>query len=273
MTHADSPSDETGQPAGTAAEAQASCEQLARQLAATQAELEDFTYSVSHDLRASLRHITAFVALAREDLGDKLPPGVASHLDTVTQSAKHMGRMIDGLSELSRLGHAEIKPEPVPVGVLVNSVRTELSHEPCAAKLEWQVSDDLPNVLGDAAMVRQLWRHLLSNAIKYSSKREQATVQVGWTRLAGDAAQVRFFVQDNGAGFNPRFVQKMFHAFQRLHSGNEFEGLGMGLVLSRKIVERHGGTIEAQGDVDAGCRISFTLPRVPESTDASSPSA
>jgi two-component system OmpR family sensor kinase len=240
--------------------------QLATQIAAAQAELEDFTFSISHDLRASLRHITAYAGLIREDLGDQLPAGVASHLDTVTHAAQHMGRMIDSLTELSRLGSAELHVDPADMGCLINDVRAELAGESAARQSVWQVADDFPLVRGDAALIRQLWRHVLSNALKFTRPRASAQVQVGWQWQPGpqpeshEAPRAQFFVQDNGVGFNAHFSHKMFHAFQRLHSARDFEGLGMGLALSRKIVARHGGAIEVQGDLDAGCRISFTLP-------------
>jgi two-component system OmpR family sensor kinase len=241
---------------------QAANAQLQRQLAATQAELEDFTFSVSHDLRASLRHITAYAGLVREDLGEQLPAGVAAHLDTLSQAAQHMGRMINSLTELSRLGGAELHQNQVVISGLINDVRTELSGDAVARQIAWQVADDFPLVRGDADLIRQLWRHVLSNALKFTRSRTSAQIQIGWQSPPGASAApcVQFFVQDNGVGFNPRYANKLFHAFQRLHSTHEFEGLGMGLALSRKIVERHGGAISALGEVDAGCRISFTLP-------------
>lgn len=245
---------------------QAANDQLTKQLAATQAELEDFIFSVSHDLRASLRHITAYAGLVREDMGEQLPAGVASHLNTVVHAAQQMGRMIDSLTELSRLGATELHSDRVDVGALIHHVRAELSDEPSAPQSVWQVADDFPPVWGDAALIRQLWRQVLSNALKFTRSKSSVQVQIGWQWQpvahpeSQDAPRVQFFVQDNGVGFNPRFAHKLFHAFQRLHSAHEYEGLGMGLALSRKIVERHGGAISAQAEVDAGCRISFTLP-------------
>lgn len=241
---------------------QAAHAQLQRQLAATQAELEDFTFSVSHDLRASLRHITAYAGLIREDLGEQLPAGVAAHLDTLSQAAQHMGRMINSLTELSRLGGAELHPRLVDIQGLINDVRAELQVDAAAGQIAWQVADDFPLVQGDADLIRQLWRHVLSNALKFTRLGASAQIQIGWQSPpeATVVPCIQFFVQDKGVGFNPRYVNKLFHAFQRLHSSHEFEGLGMGLALSRKIVERHGGAITALGDVGAGCRISFTLP-------------
>lgn len=269
MTHDALPPDTPPGPDAVRADlraAQAANAQLTRQLAAAQAELEDFTWSVSHDLRASLRHITAYVGLVREDMGDQLPPGVTSHLDTVSHAAQHMGRMIDSLTELSRLGRTELHQDPVDVGRLINEVRAELSGAPSAHQLVWQVADDFPLVRGDATLIRQLWHHVLSNALKFTRPRPSAEVRIGWQLLpesdpaTPDGPRGLFVVHDNGVGFDPRFAPKLFHVFQRLHSAHDFEGLGMGLALSRKIVERHGGAIWARGEVDGGCQISFSLP-------------
>ncbi len=236
--------------------------QLARQLEAVQAELGDFAYTVSHDLRASLRHITAYVDLVREDLGGAMEAGVSSHLNVVANAARLMGRQMDGLMALSRLDRSELNMAPVDVRPLIAQARSAFAAEMADRQMEWQVADDFPLVRGDAALVRQIWSVLLSNALKYTRSRAVARVQIGWTPHEGPdaAASCTFFIRDNGVGFNPQFAGKLFHVFQRLHSSSEFEGIGMGLALMRKIVERHGGRVWAQGEADAGCCISFTLP-------------
>lgn len=235
--------------------------QLQRQLAAAQAELGDFSYSVSHDLRACLRHINAYAGLIREDLGAGLEAGVASHLNVVSNAARQMGRQIDSLMALSQLRRADLQMAGVDVRPLIAEARSALAPELAGRQLAWHIADDFPLVRGDAALLRQLWSHLLSNALKYTRPRAAALVQIDWT--AEDAQNCTFSIRDNGAGFNSQFSDKLFHVFQRLHSASEFEGVGMGLALARKIVERHGGAIRAEGEVNAGCTVSFTLPLFP----------
>ena len=250
-------------------------EHLKRQLAAITSELESFTYSVSHDLRASLRHISAFVEIVNEDLGGHVNAGLASHLTTITLAAQHMTRMIDALMALSRLGHIDLVLSRVAMGPLIAEVRESLErgagpeagHQP----IQWQIADDFPATLADVVLVRQVWQHLISNAVKFTragaNVRASATpgaiagaakIQIGW-HLPGEG-QCEMFVKDNGVGFNPKFSAKLFQVFQRLHSASAFEGIGMGLALSRRIVERHGGSIDAKAEVAAGCEVRFTLP-------------
>ena len=233
-------------------------ERLARELAQARAELEDFTYSVSHDLRASLRHVSAYVQIIREDLDEQSNPGVVKHLDTVSQSAKQMGRQIDGLMELARLTRVELQPSPLDVGAMVRELCAELAPTLDGRALAWQLASDVPALQGDAALVRQLLGNLLGNAVKFTAPRSAAVVHVSWQMHDSDRCALT--VRDNGVGFNPQYKSKLFHAFQRLHSPRDFEGLGMGLALSRKIVERHGGSVWADGSPDMGCSVSFTLP-------------
>ena len=260
-------------------------EQLKRQLAAVTRELESFTYSVSHDLRASLRHISAFVEIVNEDLGGHVNAGVASHLTTITQAAQRMTRMIDALMALSRLGHIDLVLSRVAMGPLIAEVfeslergpGPEAGHQPIQPyqPIQWQIADDFPATLADVVLVRQVWQHLISNAVKFtraganvrasatpgaspSAISSAAKVQIGW-HLPGDGL-CEMFVKDNGVGFNPKFRAKLFQVFQRLHSASAFEGIGMGLALSRRIVERHGGSIDAKAEVAGGCEVRFTLP-------------
>lgn len=233
-------------------------DRLARELAQARAELEDFTYSVSHDLRASLRHVSAYVQIIREDLDEQSNPGVVKHLDTVSQSAKQMGRQIDGLMELARLTRVELQPSPLDVGLMVRELCAELAPTLHGRALAWQVASDVPALQGDATLVRQLLSNLLGNAVKFTAPRSAAVVNVSWQM--DDADRCALTVRDNGVGFNPQYKSKLFHAFQRLHGARDFEGLGMGLALCRKIVERHGGSVWADGSPDIGCSVSFTLP-------------
>jgi light-regulated signal transduction histidine kinase (bacteriophytochrome) len=232
--------------------------QLQRQLLQARAELEEFTASVSHDLRASLRHVNAYVQIIQEDLGDAAPAGIVGHLGTVSQAARHMGRQIDGLTALSRLNQVALQWSPVALAPLVRDVCAELAPALNGRALDWQVAEDCPALQCDAALLRQVLMHLLSNACKFTAPRAVAEVKVTWQH-EGDG-HCALTVADNGVGFNPGYSAKLFHVFQRLHGAREFEGLGMGLALTRKIIERHGGTVRASGAVDAGCSVSFTLP-------------
>lgn len=233
-------------------------EQLQRALAQARAELEDFTYSVSHDLRASLRHVNAYVQIIKEELAEQTNAALVAHLDTVSQAARHMGQQIDALMELSRLTRVSVQLATVDVGPLLRDVCTSMAPALSGRTVEWQVAPDFPALQCDAALLRQVLMHLLSNASKFTGRQPVAKIGVSWQ--ATDGGRCALTVTDNGAGFNPQYAEKLFHAFQRLHGAREFEGLGMGLALTRKIVERHGGVIWANGAPDAGCSVSFTLP-------------
>jgi light-regulated signal transduction histidine kinase (bacteriophytochrome) len=233
-------------------------ERLQRELGQARAELQDFTYSVSHDLRASLRHVNAYVQIIKEDLGEPISAAISGHLDTVSQAARQMGRQIDGLMELSRLTQVELKLGTVDTGQQVRDVCAALLPADGGRTVEWHVAPDLPALRCDAALLRQVLTHLLSNALKFTGTRAVAEIKVTWqAHVSGLCALT---VADNGVGFNPQYTDKLFHAFQRLHGAREFEGLGMGLALTRKIVERHGGVVWASAAPDAGCSVSFTLP-------------
>lgn len=236
-------------------------ERLQRELGQARAELDDFTYSVSHDLRASLRHVSAYVQIIKEDLGDQTGCAMAAHLETVSHAARQMQRQIDGLMELARLTQVSLQLSAVDIGELVRDVCTSLAPALAGRDVEWQVAPDFPALQGDAALMRQVLAHLLSNALKFSGTRPVAVIKVNWQAHA--SGQCAITVTDNGVGFNPQYKDKLFHAFQRLHSAREFEGIGMGLALTRKIVERHSGAVSADGAPDAGCSMSFTLPLAP----------
>ncbi len=233
-------------------------EQLRVELQAARAALGDFAYVVSHDLRAQLRHINAYSGLLREELAGQLSGDAGQFLDTITQAAQTMGRQIDGLMAWSQLDRVELQAATVPVATLLAEARAQLGAEMAQRQIDWQLPDGLPALRGDAALLRQLFVHLLSNALKFSRPRLTAVIQVGWAPAAD--RQVELFVRDNGVGYNPAQQDKLFHVFQRLHSASQFEGLGLGLALARKIVQRHGGQIAIHGAPDAGCRVSFTLP-------------
>jgi light-regulated signal transduction histidine kinase (bacteriophytochrome) len=232
--------------------------QLQRELLQARTELDDFTYSVSHDLRASLRHVSAYAQIIQEDLGERLTPDIAAHLATVQQAAKQMTRQIEGLTELSRLTRLDLQLTRLDLGQLLRDVMTDTTPAQTGQTLHWQVAQDIPALQADAVLIRQVLTHLLSNAVKFTAHRAVAEIQITWQTHASGLCALT--IADNGAGFNPQYKDKLFHAFGRLHGAREFEGLGMGLALTRKIVERHGGLVWANGTPDAGCSVSFTLP-------------
>ncbi len=230
----------------------ADIEALRNALAAARAELQDFTYTVSHDLRADLRHILAFAEIVQEDAGPQLDAEARSHLATITGAARHMGLLMDGLLAYSRLGAVDLRIEAVPVRPVVMEICAALQARYPQRVLEWRVADDLPTVQADAALLRQALEHVLGNAVKFTAARDVAVVAV-----ESDGAAL--VVRDNGVGFNPAAQSKLFHVFGRLHSQREFDGIGMGLALTHKIVQRHGGTVSAQGELDGGCSVRIAL--------------
>ena len=250
-------------------DARAEIAHLRQQLVQAGNALEDFTYSVSHDLRASLRHVSAYLKVVREDLGDGLDASIASHLDTAGEAAAQMARLMDALLELSRVGRAELEWGDVDLARLISDVRQQLEPDTAQRRIEWRIAPDLPIVRGDMALLGLVLRHLLTNALKFTRPRDQATIDIGWSRCEG---RCELRIRDNGVGFDPRQQDRLFRVFQRLHSPRQFEGIGIGLALARRVVERHGGTIVARGlpvnpahDATAnndlpGCEISLTLP-------------
>lgn len=238
-------------------ESEAERARLQAELETTRAELEHFVHKVSHDLRAPLRHITSYGPLLREMLAEGEDPSAC--LDTMDQSARHMGKMIDALLALSRLAKTELQSEALPMGRLVAEVMRGAEAQTGARQIEWHVATDWPVVQGDVTLLRQVWGHLLANALKFTRKRALARIDIGW-EPADEGSGTRFFVQDNGVGFNPDYTNQLFGLFQRLHSASEYEGTGLGLALARQIVLRHGGAIEAEARPDQGCRVTFTLP-------------
>jgi signal transduction histidine kinase len=231
---------------------------LERELAQARLAMEDFTYSVSHDLRASLRHVSAFVRIAREDLGTDADPEIASHLDKAAGAASQMGRLMDGLLELSRIGRAELQPGKVDMVLLVNDIRHQLQDQTQGRDIDWLVAPDLPQVHGDVALLHQALLQLMANALKFTRKCPQAVVSVGGQRRSDGWIEIQ--LRDNGVGFDPRLQDRLFRVFQSLHSAREYEGIGIGLALARRVVERHGGSISATGEPGKGCCISLTLP-------------
>lgn len=239
--------------------------QLESELAALRAEMQDFSYTVSHDLRASLRHILSYAQLVQEDAGPLLPEETAGFLNTITDSARHMGLLMDGLMELSRLGTVVVQIGPVSLHAVVQDVVAELTQHYPQRAIAWQVAPDLPQVLADATLLRAALRCVLDNAVKFTAQRPEARIAITAHTAAADGlaaaanAMVALEVQDNGAGFNPALQSKLFHPFQRLHTTKQFAGIGMGLALTRKMLERMGAQAMAGGAPDQGCTICITL--------------
>jgi PAS domain S-box-containing protein len=219
-------------------------------------ELEAFSYSVSHDLRAPLRHVEGFVEILRTS-STTLDVESRGHLETIAGAARQMGRLIDDLLAFSRTARAELTKTAVPLTALTQNIIGELQRDCQDRKVEWVLSD-LPTVEADPALLRQVFFNLLANALKYTRPRKLARIEIG--REPSDSEEV-IFVRDNGVGFDQRYVHKLFGVFQRLHRASEFEGTGVGLANVRRIIHRHGGRTWAEGRLDHGATIYFSLPR------------
>jgi signal transduction histidine kinase len=234
------------------------------QLEAANKELEAFSYSVSHDLRAPLRHIDGYVDLVRKGPGAAMDEKGQRYLATISDSAKQMGRLIDDLLVFSRMGRAELRQTTVDFNALAEETIDGLKADLNGRKVEWK-KGPLPKVTGDAAMFRQVFVNLLSNAVKYTGPRDPAVIEIGCTN--GTTDEVTVFVRDNGVGFDMEYAGKLFGVFQRLHSSDDFEGTGIGLANVRRIIQRHGGRTWAEGKVDAGSTFYFSLPKKQEKTE------
>ena len=228
------------------------------QLLAANKDLESFSYSVSHDLRSPLRHISSFVSLLEEHMGSLCDEVSARYLNTIGNSARHMSQLIDGLLAFSRLGRSAVNVTPVDFQLLVDAVVAQIGHDTEGRVVDWVVAPDLPVVQGDALLLREVWANLLGNAYKYSRPRERSRIEVGWSM--DPVVGYTFFVRDNGVGFDTKYAQKLFGVFQRLHRASEFEGTGIGLALTRRIVERHSGSIWAESELGLGSVFYFSLP-------------
>ena len=228
------------------------------QLLAANKDLESFSYSVSHDLRSPLRHISSFVSLLDEHLGERGDETTQRYLNTIGNSARHMSQLIDGLLAFSRLGRSAVNLTAVDFAMLVDAVVNQLAHDTGGRVVDWVVAPDLPVVQGDALLLREVWANLLGNAFKYTRPRERARIEISWS--VDPAVGYTFDVRDNGVGFDTQYAQKLFGVFQRLHRASEFEGTGIGLALTRRILERHGGSIWAESQVGEGSVFHFSLP-------------
>jgi signal transduction histidine kinase len=225
------------------------------QLELANKELEAFSYSVSHDLRAPLRHIDGFGQMLQKRTAGQLDGTSERYLTTIIGSAKGLGNLIDELLAFSRMSRSEMSRVPVNVQALVEEVRQELQPDMQGRNIEWKI-DPLPAITGDPALLRQVWRNLIGNAVKYSRGKDPAVITIS---CRADVTGHVFTIRDNGAGFDMQYVDKLFGVFQRLHNNTEFEGTGIGLANVRRIIQRHGGTIRAEGAVGEGAAFHFTL--------------
>jgi len=230
-------------------------EQRASDLEAANKELEAFTYSVSHDLRAPLRHIDGFSQLLVDEHGPQLPAEVRRYLDRIQNGARQMGQLVDELLNLSRIGRREIGLQVTGLDSVVGQVVNELKMEIDGRKVDWKIAS-LPYVECDPTLMRQVFANLLSNAVKYTRPRDPAIIEVGTVQENGAPA---IFVRDNGVGFSMKYADKLFGVFQRLHRAEDFEGTGIGLATVQRIIHKHGGRIWAEAELDKGATFYFTL--------------
>lgn len=222
-------------------------------------ELESFSYSVSHDLRAPLRSINGYANALIEDYAPKLDDDGKRMLGIVINSARRMGQLIDDLLAFSRLGRQTLSKIEINMDDFVKQIMDELIGEENGRDIVYEIKP-MGKVLADTAMIRQVWINLLSNALKYSQKKEKSIIEVGI--LSNNGEQKTFYVQDNGAGFDMAYRNKLFGVFQRLHKVSEFEGTGVGLALTKRIIDKHGGQIWAEAKLDKGATFYFSLPGV-----------
>jgi PAS domain S-box-containing protein len=225
-------------------------------LEASNKELEAFAYSVSHDLRAPLRHMVGYTELLQKNISSALDEKSLRYMKTILDSAKRMGALIDDLLAFSRIARAETRERPINLEELVKEVVVDLQKETEGRAIDWNVGA-LPDTFGDRPMLRLVLVNLIANAIKFTRTRPRAEIEIG--SLNRDGAVV-VFVRDNGVGFDMKYVHKLFGVFQRLHQTGTFEGTGIGLATVQRIIHRHGGSVWAEGLVDRGATFFFSLP-------------
>ncbi|GFO63643.1 sensor histidine kinase [Geomonas paludis] len=227
------------------------------QLTAANKELADVSYTISHDLRAPLRHVIGFAEMLMAQSAHVLEEKSRHFLDVIMQSSRKMADQVDGLLVFAQLRRIEVVKARIDLNRMVGDIVTELARKAEGRDIEWQVPP-LPTVAGDPEMLRLVMFNLLANAVKFTQSRSLAKIEVG---ALDESEATVIFVRDNGVGFDGRYVNKLFGMFQRLHAAEEFEGTGIGLANVRRIIERHGGRIWAEGAVDVGATFRFSLPK------------
>lgn len=230
--------------------------ELTDRLEAANKELESFSYSISHDLRAPFRHIAGFAELLTDKEKD-LDEQSLHYIETIQQAALAAGRLVDDLLHFSQLGRSHLEARPVNIEKLIDEVRRSLQTDIADRNIVWKIGS-LPRAIGDASMLRQVFQNLIGNAIKYTRPRNPAIITI---EGADDGTTTTYTVTDNGVGFEMAYVGKLFGVFQRLHRTEDFEGTGIGLALTKRIIERHGGRVSAEGLIDVGAKFTIALPR------------
>ncbi len=228
------------------------------QLQAANEELEAFSCSVSHDLRAPLRHVMAYAEMLQKDAGPSLSEKNLVNLTAISDSAKQMAKLIEDLLAFSRLGKSTLQKMEVNFDELVRNTLGDFQAETKARNIIWEIHP-LPPLRADPTLLRMVLVNLMSNAVKFTGGRAHARIEIGCA--PGDGGETVIFVRDNGAGFDPRYTSKLFGVFQRLHSRDQFEGTGIGLANVQRIIQRHGGRVWAEGKVDAGATFYFSIPK------------
>jgi signal transduction histidine kinase len=226
------------------------------ELEASNKELEAFAYSISHDLRAPVRHMVGFAELLGQHAATALDEKSRQYTTTILDAAKRMGALIDDLLAFSRISRAEARASTVSLRQLVNEIVEEMRHDMAGRIVSWRIGD-LPDLYCDRSMLRMVFMNLITNAVKFTRPRERAEIEIGSYE---DARGVVVFVRDNGVGFDMKYSNKLFRVFQRLHETEEFEGTGIGLATVQRIIQRHGGTVWAEGSVNGGATLSLAIP-------------
>jgi light-regulated signal transduction histidine kinase (bacteriophytochrome) len=226
------------------------------QLEEANRELEAFSYSVSHDLRAPLRAINGFTRILSEDFTGELPAKALEFLDKINEANKKMTQLVDGLLNLSRLGRRPLQKRELALSDLVRSVIEALASETAGRQIEW-ILPELPTVSADPVLLQQVFANLIGNAIKYTHPRSQAQIEIASFIKEGETV---YFIRDNGVGFDMQYIDKLFGVFQRLHREEDFEGTGVGLAIVQRIIHRHGGRIWAESEPGQGTTFYLTLP-------------
>jgi PAS domain S-box-containing protein len=227
------------------------------ELEAINKELEAFAYSISHDLRAPLRHMVGFTELLQKSASSSVDQKSRRYMMMILESAKRMGMLIDDLLAFSRIGRTETRESAVSLDQLVKEVQSEVLQETDGRNITWKVGS-LPEIYGDRSMLKLVLVNLVSNAVKFTRTRPQPEIEIGCTEKPKDGAVV--FIRDNGVGFDMKYVNKLFGVFQRLHRTEEFEGTGIGLATVQRIIHRHGGQVWAEGVVNRGATFFFSVP-------------